>query len=229
MTTRLVAILLLLGACGAEGENSLQVFAASSLADAFGAIETAFEADHDVDVVLNLAASSALREQILAGAPADVFASANQSNLDAVTDDSQLFATNRLQIVVPADNPGAVDDLVDLARDDLLVGLCAVEVPCGALAREALDDAGVTASVDTEEPDVRSLLAKVVGGELDVGIVYRTDVLAAGDAVRGIDLEAVTAYPIAALTDDDIAADFVDFVLSDDGQAMLAAHGFGPP
>ena len=227
MTTRLVAIVVLLAACTSDRKDTLDVFAASSLTDAFGEIEAVFEADHDVDVVLNLAASSALREQILAGAPADVFAAANQSNVDAVADDSQVFATNRLQIVVPADNPGDVGDIDDLARDDLLVGLCAVEVPCGALAREALDLAGVDASVDTEEPDVRSLLAKVVGGELDVGIVYRTDVLSAGDDVRGIDLDAVTEYPIAALTDD--AGGFVDFVLSDEGQAILERHGFGPP
>ena len=220
--------MLLLAACGADEQDTLDVFAASSLTDAFGAIETAFEADHDVDVVLNVAASSALREQILAGAPADVFASANRSNLDAVADGSQVFATNRLQLVVPAANPGGVDGIDDLARDDLLVGLCAVEVPCGELAHEALDLAGVTASVDTEEPDVRSLLAKVVAGELDVGIVYATDVRSAGDAVRGIDLDVVASYPIAALTDDEDAAAFVDFVLSEEGQAILAEHGFGP-
>ena len=222
----MVAIVVLLAACGGD-RDPLEVFAASSLTDAFGDIEIAFEAEHDVDVVLNLAASSALREQVLAGAPADVFASANRANLDAVTDESQVFATNRLQIVVPAANPGDVDGIDDLARDDLLVGLCAVEVPCGELAREALDRAGVTASVDTEEPDVRSLLAKVATGELDVGIVYRTDVLAAGDDVRGIDLDVAATYPIAALTDD--GDDFVEFVLSDEGQAILADNGFGPP
>jgi molybdate transport system substrate-binding protein len=224
-----VAIVLLLAACGADDEETLDVFAASSLTDAFAAIETAFEDSHDVDVVLNLGASSALREQILAGAPADVFAAADQSNVDAVAEDSEVFATNRLQIVVPSGNPGGVDGIDDLARDELLVGLCAEEVPCGALARQAVDDAGVTPVPDTEEPDVRSLLAKVAGGELDVGIVYRTDVLAAGDAVRGIDLDVVATYPIAALDDGATAAAFVDFVLSDEGQAILADHGFGPP
>jgi molybdate transport system substrate-binding protein len=227
VTTRALAIVVLLAACATDDTETLDVFAASSLTDAFGAIETAFEEDHDVDVVLNLAASSALREQILAGAPADVFASANHSNIDAVADDSEVFATNRLQIVVPRGNPGGVDGIDDLARDDLLVGLCAVEVPCGELAHEALDLAGVAASVDTEEPDVRSLLAKVVGGELDVGIVYRTDVLAAGDAVRGIDLDVAATYPIAALTEGGRA--FVEFVLSSEGQAILAEHGFGGP
>ena len=228
MTTRWVAIVLLLfAACGTDDEAALDVFAASSLTDAFAEIEAAFEAEHDVDVVLNLGASSALREQILAGAPADVFASANQSNIDAVAGESEVFATNRLQIVVPAANPGDVDGIDDLARDELLVGLCAVEVPCGELAQEALDDASVNASVDTEEPDVRSLLAKVAAGELDVGIVYRTDVLAAGGDVRGIDLDVAATYPIAALTADGDA--FVDFVLGDEGQAILAEHGFGPP
>lgn len=219
--------MLLLTACTSDDPETLDVFAASSLTDAFGDIEAAFEAEHDVDVVLNLAASSALREQILAGAPADVFASANQSNMDRVTDDSQVFATNRLQIVVPETNPGNVEGIDDLARDELLVGLCAVEVPCGELAIEALDLAGVTASVDTEEPDVRSLLAKVAAGELDVGIVYRTDVLSAGDAVRGIDLDVAATYPIASLHADGDA--FVEFVRSEEGQAILAEHGFGPP
>ena len=229
MTSRSVAILVLLAACGDGDRARLDVFAASSLTDAFGEIEAAFEAEHDVDVVLNLAASSALREQILAGAPADVFASANRSNIDAVVDDAEVFATNRLQIVVPAANPGSVDGIADLSRPDLLVGLCAIEVPCGELAREALDRARVTASVDTEEPDVRSLLGKVATGELDAGMVYRTDVVAAGDVVRGIDLDVAATYPIAALTDDDTAAAFVDFVMSDAGQAILSDNGFGPP
>lgn len=250
------ALLLVTAACGDDegaasdpptatvaGESALDgtvaVFAAASLTDAFAEVGTAFEAANPgVTVELNFAGSSALREQILAGAPADVFASANASNMAAVIDggaasESTDFATNQLQIAVPAGNPGGITGLADFADADLLLGLCAAEVPCGQFALEALAEAGVTPSVDTNEPDVRSLLTKIEVGELDAGIVYRTDVRSAGDAVEGIDIPAdenvVAAYPIAALTgsgNPDAAAAFVAFVLSDEGQAILGAYGF---
>jgi molybdate transport system substrate-binding protein len=223
-------------------EGDLTVFAAASLTDAFDEVGAAFEeANPDVSIEFNYGASSALREQILAGAPADVFASANTSNMDQVVEtgaatDPQDFVTNQLQIVVPAENPGGVAGLDDFADADLLIGLCAEEVPCGEFGREALANAQVTPSVDTNEPDVRALLTKVEAGELDAGIVYVTDVLAAGDAVEGIDIPAhvnVTAtYPIAALSDAgnaDVAAAFVEFVLSDDGQEILESYGFDRP
>jgi molybdate transport system substrate-binding protein len=223
-------------------EGDLTVFAAASLTDAFDEVGTAFEeANPDVSIEFNYGASSALREQILAGAPADVFASANASNMDQVVDtgaatDPQDFVTNQLQIVVPAENPRGVAGLDDFADADLLIGLCAEEVPCGEFGREALASAQVTPSVDTNEPDVRALLTKVEAGELDAGIVYVTDVLAAGDAVEGIDIPAdvnVTAtYPIAALSDAgnaEVAAAFVEFVLSDDGQEILESYGFDRP
>lgn len=223
-------------------EGRVTVFAAASLTDAFEEVVQAFEAANgEVTVELSLASSSTLREQILAGAPADVFASANQSNVDqlvaagAVTGATD-FVENELQIVVPAGNPGAVTGLEDLAEAELLVGLCAEEAPCGQLGREALAKAGVAPSIDTNEPDVRSLLTKVGAGELDVGLVYRTDVLAAGEAVEGIDLpadgEVTTAYPIATLTDGpnpEAAAAFVAFVLSEQGQEVLASYGFDLP
>jgi molybdate transport system substrate-binding protein len=223
-------------------EGDLTVFAAASLTDAFDEVGAAFEeANPDVSIEFNYGASSALREQILAGAPADVFASANTSNMDQVVEtgaatDPQDFVTNQLQIVVPAENPGGVAGLDDFANADLLIGLCAEEVPCGEFGREALANAQVTPSVDTNEPDVRALLTKVEAGELDAGIVYVTDVLAAGDAVEGIDIPAdvnVTAtYPIAALSEAgnaEVAAAFVEFVLSDDGQEILESFGFDSP
>jgi molybdate transport system substrate-binding protein len=223
-------------------EGDLTVFAAASLTDAFDEVGAAFEeANPDVSIEFNYGASSALREQILAGAPADVFASANASNMDQVVEtgaatDPQDFVTNQLQIVVPAENPGGVAGLDDFANADLLIGLCAEEVPCGEFGREALANAEVTPSVDTNEPDVRALLTKVEAGELDAGIVYVTDVLAAGDAVEGIDIPAdvnVTAtYPIAALREAgnaEVAAAFVEFVLSDDGQEILESFGFDSP
>jgi molybdate transport system substrate-binding protein len=223
-------------------EGDITVFAAASLTDAFDEVGAAFEeANPDVNVEFNYGPSSGLREQILEGAPADVFASANTSNMDQVVEggaaeDAENFVTNQLQIAVPAGNPGDVDGLDDFANADLLIGLCAEDVPCGEFGREALDNAGVTPEVDTNEADVRALLTKIESGDLDAGIVYITDVLAAGDAVEGIDIPAddnVTAtYPIAALTDagnTEVAQAFVDFVLSDDGQEILTSHGFDSP
>lgn len=229
--------------CGDDGDpaGGITVFAAASLSDAFTELADRFEAsDGGVEVELNFAASSALREQILAGAPADVFASANPSNMQAVVDAGAAeppadFVENELQIVVPAGNPAGITGLGDFADADLLLGLCAAEVPCGQFGREALAAAGVAPSIDTEEPDVRSLLTKVEAGELDAGIVYRTDVLSGGQAVEGVDIPAeanvVATYPIAALTDagrPEAAAAFVAYVLSAEGQAILAAHGFEP-
>jgi molybdate transport system substrate-binding protein len=227
---------------GSTLEGDLTVFAAASLTDAFDEVGAAFEeANPDVSIEFNYGASSALREQILAGAPADVFASANTSNMDQVVEagaatDPEDFVTNQLQIVVPAGNPAGVTGVDDFADADLLIGLCAEEVPCGEFGREALANAQVNPSVDTNEPDVRALLTKVEAGELDAGIVYVTDVMAAGDAVEGIEIPAdvnVTAtYPIAALSDAgnaEVAAAFVEFVLSDDGQEILESYGFGSP
>jgi molybdate transport system substrate-binding protein len=232
------------GAPGVEPalRGDITVFAAASLTDAFTELGATFESENQgVSAEFNFGASSALREQILAGAPADVFASANPSNMDKVVErgaatDPQNFVTNRLQIAVPAGNQAGVSGLDDFADPDLLIGLCAEEVPCGEFGREVLTNAGLTASVDTNEPDVRSLLTKVEGGELDAGIVYVTDVLAAGDAVEGIDISTdenvIAAYPIAALTDAanaEVADAFVAFVLSDEGQGILGSYGFDAP
>jgi molybdate transport system substrate-binding protein len=223
----------------ADLEGTITVFAAASLTDAFGEAADDFMAAHpDATVELNLAASSALREQILAGAPGDVFASANADNMDQVVEagaaeDPEIVARNALEIVVPAGNPAGVDGLEDFADPDLLIGLCAAEVPCGDFGRQVLANAGVTPAQDTDEPDVRSLLTKVAEGELDAGIVYRSDVLAAGDTVDGIeipeDVNVVAEYPIATLTASgapEVAEAFVDFLLGDDGQAILASWGF---
>ena len=220
-------------------EGTITVFAAASLTDAFGEAAEEFMGDHpDVTVELNLAASSALREQILAGAPSDVFASANASNMDQVVEtgaaeDPEILVRNALEIVVPAGNPAGVDGLDDFADPDLLIGLCAAEVPCGDFGREALANAGVTPAQDTDEPDVRSLLTKVAEGELDAGIVYRSDVLAAGDTVAGIeipeDVNVIAGYPIATLTGSgapEVADAFVEYLLGDEGQAILASWGF---
>ncbi len=256
-TAIVVALVFLLAvACGASDlgsqdarsttdgspEVTVSVFAAASLADSFGELEAVYEAAHTgIDVQLNLAGSSSLREQILEGAPADVYASANQANMTSIVEageaagDPRVFARNRLQIAVPAGNPAGVSGLEDFADQDLFIGLCARGVPCGDFAREALANAGVTASVDTNEPDVRALLTKIGAGELDAGIVYVTDVLSAGDLVDGVDLSdadnVVAEYPIVSLLNSpnpSQAEAFVTFVLSAEGQSILAAFGFEP-
>lgn len=248
MRKALILGLVLVAACGGSGEGvesegELLVSAAASLTDAFGEIGAAFEAANPgVDVVLNLGASSALREQILEGAPADVFASANTSNMDQVAEagevagEAEIFVTNSLQIAVPAGNPAGVVSLDDFANEELLIGLCAEDVPCGEFGREALANAGVTPTIDTNEPDVRALLTKVEVGELDAGITYVTDVMSTDGAVEGVDIpeesNVVAEYPIAVLAgapNPDAAAAFVEFVLSEEGQAILTAYGFASP
>jgi molybdate transport system substrate-binding protein len=223
-------------------EGSITVFAAASLTDAFGELGDAFEkANHGVAVEFNFGPSSGLREQIVAGAPADVFASANTSNMDEVVEagaaaDPKLFVSNQLEIAVPKGNDAGVAGLDDFADPDLLIGLCAEEVPCGEFGREALAKAGVTPSVDTNAPDVRALLTQVGSGDLDAGIVYRTDVLAAEDEVDGVEIppeqNVVAKYPIAAVSGSgnrEAAEAFVAFVLSDEGREILRKYGFDEP
>ncbi len=231
-----------------DGESSLTgpvlVMAAASLADAFGELAEIFEDGHpDVEVGLVLGASSSLREQVLAGAPVDVIATADEATMEVLVDAGELsgipeaFATNRLSLAVPAGNPAGVDGLDDLADPDLLVGLCAPGVPCGDLARQALDAAGVEASVDTNEPDARALSTKLAAGELDAGIVYATDVLVADGRLEGLELppaaaDLVNAYPVAVLDgapNPEAAAAFVALVRSEDGRRVLSGRGFSLP
>lgn len=225
-----LAVILLLTGCSAPATETrtVTVFAAASLTEAFEEIAAVFEAENPgVDVVLNYAGSAGLAAQIAEGAPADVFASASPAQLPEGTP----FATNVLELAVPAGNPGDVTGLADLARPELVVALCAVEVPCGAAAATVVADNGISASVDTYEQDVKAVLSKIELGEVDAGLVYVTDVLAAGDRVEGIPLPEAkpVAYPIAALTDSEAAAAFVAFVLSDAGQRLLQNAGFGAP
>lgn len=237
--------LLALISCGGSEESAqgeLLVSAAASLSDAFLEIESAFEdTNPNVDVLLNFGPSSGLREQILEGAPVDVFASANISNMEQVVDageaeEPQVFVLNMLQIAVPSGNPAGITSLDDFSREELLIGLCAVGVPCGDFARETLANAGVTPSVDTDEPDVRALLTKIEVGELDAGITYVTDVISSDGRVDGIeipeDVNVVAEYPIAVMTNapnPESATIFVEFVGSEQGQAILTDYGFSTP
>ena len=218
------------------------MLAAASLTEPFTDLAARFEADQPgVTVRLSFGGSSALAAQIADGAPADVFASASVQVMDGVvaTGDAGtqiVFARNTLAIAVPPGNPGRVAAPADLARPEVTVALCQVEVPCGALARTVLERAGVTVRAVSEEPDVKAALAKVRLGEVDAALVYATDVRSAGAAVAGVeipgDVNATTDYPITVLKASDhaaLAADFVGSVTSAEGAAVLTGYGFTAP
>ncbi len=222
--------------------GDVTVFAAASLSDAFAALALAFQAvQTEVNVNLNFGGSSMLAEQILQGAPADVFASADRATMRRVVeagaaDHDELFATNVLELVVAPGNPAGIRGLADLQRSDLAIALCAADVPCGAATRRALAVAGITPRPDTLEQDVKSVLTRVRLGEADVGVVYRTDVSSAERDVDGVPFpeaaSAVNEYPIASLTDaphPEAAEAFVAFVLSGPARAILDEAGFGAP
>lgn len=240
-------VLLLASACGGSPNDpstrrELVVSAAASLTDAFREMETEFEAANPgVDVVLNLGGSSLLREQILSGAPVGVFAAASLRIMEQVSEAGRLdgpyrvFARNRMAIAVPAGNPAGVLGLEALGDQALLVGLCAPAVPCGELARQVLAAAGVRPAVDTEEPNVRSLLTKVEAGELDAAVVYETD-LHTSDGAEGVPLadryNLAAEYPIGVVAGSPDPADaraFEAFVLSAEGRRILRGHGFSLP
>ena len=219
---------------GAAREGDVVVMAASSLTDV---IEIVFEGRKSVTSVI--AGSSTLIAQLAAGAEADVLITANATTMEravsqgSVRGEPILIATNTLVLATPADNPGGVTGLADLARSDLLIGLCAVEVPCGALAGQALGDAQITPSADTLEPNVRALAAKISLGELDAGLVYATDATMAGlatvdapemrDHRNGYYIASVSAEPPP-----EVQAVIDDFaVLGSVGSKALYQYGFG--
>jgi len=248
----LVLPLLVLAGCRGGDDNptasgdlngKVVVLAASSLTEPFTALGKAFEAEHQgTTVSFSFAASSELATQIEQGAPADVFASASPATMALVSDagdtaaEPVTFVRNTLEIAVPAGNPGKVTGLDAFADEGLTIALCAPEVPCGAAADKVFTAAKITPKPDTLESDVKATLAKVTLGEVDAALVYKTDVLAAGDKVEGIDFpeaaDAVNDYPIAALADapnPDAAQAFVDLVMSAGGQKVLSEAGFQLP
>jgi len=218
------------------------VFAAASLTGAFQAIASAFEKSHPTTKVqLNFAGSPTLVRQIQEGAPADLFASADEANMQKliehgdITGAPQLFARNTLQMVVQAGNPKHIAALVDLTKPGLTLALCGPTVPCGHYAAEAFGKAGLTTPAASQELDVKAVITKVAMGEADAGIVYVTDVRAAGRAVVGVNIpepfNIVARYPIAAMKGAPNAgagAEFLAFVLSPEGQQILATFGFLP-
>jgi molybdate transport system substrate-binding protein len=222
--------------------GTITVLAAASLQEAFTTLANQFQTSHPgVTVKLDFGASSALAQQIISGAPADVFASAAPKNMQQVTtaggaSSSTNFVKNVMEVAVPPNNPGHITSVQDVARTSVKVALCQSQVPCGATALKVFSNAKITVKPVTLEPDVKSTLTKVELKEVDAGVVYVTDVRAAGSKVHGIvippDVNASTEYPISALSKAHNAAGaqaFVDYVLSAAGQAVLAADGFEKP
>lgn len=225
------------------GGGSLTVFAAASLTDTFQELERQFEqANPGTDVTLNFAGSSTLAQQINQGAPADVFASADQNNMKKVTDpaltqgEPTVFATNTLQIATAPQNPEQIASLQDLTRPDLRTVVCAPQVPCGSATEKVEQAAGVDIAPVSEEQDVKAVLQKVTTGNADAGLVYRTDVAASDGQAQGVDFpqaaEAVNDYPIAVLKNaqnPEPAKKWVEFVTGEQGKQVLTAAGFGTP
>jgi molybdate transport system substrate-binding protein len=235
-----------------ENAGDVTIFAAASLTDVFTAIEGDLEAANPgLNLVFNFAGSQALVTQLSEGAPADVFASANNSQMNAAVEagviagDPAGFAKNRLAIVVPADNPAGIESLTDLDNEGLQLVIAATDVPVGGYARTSIcavqtadvdgDDFAqlVAANVVSNEANVRNVLAKVALGEADAGIVYETDITA--DVVDDViqieipnEFNVIASYPIAAVEggNADAAAAFISYILSPEGQARLAEFGF---
>jgi molybdate transport system substrate-binding protein len=263
-------IILLIGALAACGSTTTQttptatsgppvtlnVFAAASLTDAFNQIGKQFTQAHpNVTVQYNFAGSQQLAQQITQGADVDVFASANQKQMDVTVTggqvdkgSSKIFVRNLLTVIFPKANPGKISTLQDLAKPGLKIVLAAAAVPAGQYAVDFLDRASKDASytpdykanvlknVVSYEDNVKSVLTKVSLGEADAGIVYVTDELTSASTLGQVaipaNLQTVAAYPIAPIKSSKqaaVAQQFVDYVLSSDGQKVLASFGFMPP
>jgi molybdate transport system substrate-binding protein len=223
--------------------GTIVVSAAASLTGTFNQIKTDFTAKNPgVTVTISYGGSDTLAAQINQGAPVDVFAAASDATMTTVISAGNgataptRFATNTLEIAVPPANPAAITGLADLVKPGVKLDLCAATVPCGAAATKVFAAANLTATPVSLEPDVKTVLTKVQLGEVDAGLVYKTDVQAAGTAVKGITFpeasSAVTNYPIVVCKGAPkaaAAAAFVAYVLSPDGQKAMSAAGFAAP
>lgn len=245
-----ILIVLLTGlmtpAAHAQAERTLTVFAAASLTDAFQEIAQGFEtANPDVTVQISFAGSSNLALQLVEGAPADVFASANNRQMQVVrdaerlTDAPQTFAKNRLVLIVPSDNPAGIQTLEDVASGGVLLVVAAEGVPVRDYTNTMLDNlaavygedfrSAVMNNIVSEEENVRQVAAKVALGEADAGFVYVSDVTPdIADDVMALPIpdtfNTIATYPIGAINDTEqpeLAQAFIDYVLSDEGQDTL--------
>lgn len=240
-----VLVLVLPGVVGCSGESedgdTVQVLAAASLTEAFTGLAEDFEADHEgVEVELVLGSSTDLAGAAADGAPGDVLATADEASMQVAVDagvtatDPVVFAENRLVIVTAPDNPEGIESLGDLS--DVTWVRCADDVPCGRVALDLLEAAGVTAEPVSLEVDVKAVLEKVSTGEADAGLVYASDAFTAGDAVEEVPIEgseeSPAVYHIAPLsqsTDNELAADWIRLVDSGEGRRELGATGFSTP
>jgi molybdate transport system substrate-binding protein len=250
------AFCLLLCACGgaepqatapspsSEGSatGGATVLAAASLTEAFNQIGKDFEAKNPGSkVTFSFGSSATLATQIVQGAPADVFAAASPATMKTVTaagaaSTPKDFASNTLEIAVPNGNPHKITGLQDFGDESKRIALCAPQVPCGAAAVKVFAAAKITPKPDTLEQDVKATLQKVASDEVDAALVYKTDVISAGDKVDGMEFpeaqDAINTYPIATVKDSKnptLAQAFVDYVLCSDSQAVLAKAGFAQP
>ena len=250
----LVFALLALSARGQSG-GALTVYAATSLTDAFEQLRVDFLSLHPgSEIVLNFASSSTLAAQILAGAPADIFASANDAQMALIVDDGLIaadalreFARNQLILALPADNPAGIENMADLADKSLLLVLAARGTPIRAYTDAMLQSyeselggdyvARVLANLVSEESNVRQVITRVALGEADAGIVYRSDVIGAvSEDLLTLPIDPrhnqLASYPIAALEQSqqiDLARQFIAFVRSARSQDLLTEYGFCPP
>ena len=230
-------------AAAPKPSGEITIFAASSLTESFDAMAKQFEKKYpDVSVKFDYDASSNLATQINQGAPADVFASADQSNLQktidsgAVTPPAVVFAKNRLEIAVEKGNPKKIKSLADLQKSGLVVVLCADQVPCGKYAAQSLAMAGVTINPSSKEENAKATLSKVSIGEADASIVYVTDVKASKGTTSGVKIadkqNVVATYPMGVVKESQnatAAKAWVQYVTSKDGQKTLRKFGFLPP
>ena len=251
----------LLAACGSTTSSSatptpgpvaLNVFAAASLTESFTEIGKAYHQQHsNVTVKFNFNGSQILEQQIANGAPADVFASADRTNMQKANDAGlvntpQIFAKNRLVVIIPTSNPGNINSLKDLTKKGVKIDIEATAVPAGKYSRQALANLSqssgygssyanaVLANVVSEEQNVKAVVQKVQLGEADAGFVYLTDVTpAVAGKVKTIDIpdpyNVIAQYPIAVVKSSPYLSDaqsFVDFVLSPNGQAILKQYNF---
>lgn len=230
--TALLLVVGLLAGCGGRDDETVVVFAAASLTDAFQELAAVYEADHPgVSVELVLAGSNQLARQILDGGPADLFAPADLVQFDSLLEggievDPVEYAANVIVLAVPADNPASIESLGDHAGAPL-VAACAEGVPCGAVTREGLAALGLELDADTLESDVRAVRTKLALGEVDAGFIYASDLVAGDDlAAVGDPLPGGTVYAATLITHNQAAEDFLELIRSDQGRAILTSWGF---
>jgi molybdate transport system substrate-binding protein len=231
-----------LASCGGDHrDTAITVLAASSLSGTFTELGQEFESRHPgVSVKFAFDSSATLAQQATQGAPADVLATADTDTMDSATSAQatrpQTFATNVMVLATPESNPAHIRSFSDLDKPSVKLVVCVPTAPCGKIGQALLEENHITGTPVSQEVDVKSVLAKLTEGEADAGIVYATDVVAAGRQVSGLPIpgsaKQVTTYPIVALEQSehpDLAEQFVDLVTGPVGQRVLREAGFGKP